>query len=203
VVPWAWVVGISFPHQDPIGQRVRLGAICHWLAVLPNGSPSWVSSRTRLHGLVRAAAPQVFIPMFGSRIVNNALRLAAMSFVVRTAAVPEELTAAVRVAVGGVDANVALAQVRTLQNILDRATAQMAFTMVLLLMAAGTALLLGMIGIYGVMSYIVTSAWLRSGCACRSGRRLPVLPARLCEKAEWWHSPASLSASSSHWPADA
>jgi hypothetical protein len=84
--------------------------------------------------------------MFGSRNVNNAPRLAAMSFVVRTAVVPEELTAAVRVAVGGVDANVALAQVRTLQNILDRATAQMAFTMVLLLRAAGTARLLGMIG---------------------------------------------------------
>lgn len=32
----------------------------------------------------------------------------------------------------------------------------MAFTMVLLLMAGGMALLLGMIGVYGVMSYIVT-----------------------------------------------
>jgi putative ABC transport system permease protein len=79
-----------------------------------------------------------------------------MSFVVRTTLAPEELTAAVRGAVGGVDSNVALAQVRTLQDILDRASAQMAFTMLLLVMAAGTAILLGVIGIYGVMSYIVT-----------------------------------------------
>jgi putative ABC transport system permease protein len=46
--------------------------------------------------------------------------------------------------------------VRTLQDILDGASAQMAFTMVLLAIAAGVALLLGVIGIYGVMSYIVS-----------------------------------------------
>ena len=39
---------------------------------------------------------------------------------------------------------------------LDRASAQMAFTMVLLAIAAGVALMLGVIGIYGVMSYIVS-----------------------------------------------
>jgi putative ABC transport system permease protein len=46
--------------------------------------------------------------------------------------------------------------VRILQDILDRASAQMAFTMVLLAIAAGVALLLGVIGIYGAMSYIVS-----------------------------------------------
>ena len=44
---------------------------------------------------------------------------------------------------------------RTLQEILDRAAAQMAFTMILLAIAAAVALLLGVVGIYGVMSYIV------------------------------------------------
>jgi putative ABC transport system permease protein len=45
--------------------------------------------------------------------------------------------------------------VRTLQDTLDRASAQMAFTMILLVIASGVALLLGTIGIYGVMSYVV------------------------------------------------
>jgi ABC-type antimicrobial peptide transport system permease subunit len=62
----------------------------------------------------------------------------------------------VRRAISSVDANLALAQVRTLQDTLDRASAQMAFTMVLLAVAALVALLLGIIGIYGVMSYIVS-----------------------------------------------
>ena len=64
--------------------------------------------------------------------------------------------AAVRGAVAGIDPNIALADVRTLQAILDRASDQMAFTMVLIAIAANVALVLGVIGIYGVMSYIVT-----------------------------------------------
>ena len=39
---------------------------------------------------------------------------------------------------------------RTLQDTLDRASAQMAFTMVLLAIAAACALMLGVIGIYDV-----------------------------------------------------
>jgi len=62
----------------------------------------------------------------------------------------------VRRAIDTVDAKLAIAQVRTLESILDSASAQMAFTMVLIAIAAGVALTLGVIGIYGVMSYIVT-----------------------------------------------
>ena len=69
---------------------------------------------------------------------------------------PESLVDSVRRAVGKVDPNLALAQVRTLQDILDHAAAQMAFTMVLLAVSAAVSLLLGVIGIYGAMSYIVS-----------------------------------------------
>jgi putative ABC transport system permease protein len=55
-----------------------------------------------------------------------------------------------------VDRSLALAQVETLQQIVDRSSAQMAFTMVLLSIAAAVALSLGLIGIYGVTSYLVT-----------------------------------------------
>ncbi len=83
--------------------------------------------------------------------------VAVMSYVVRSATPPLGAGA------GGAArdrrrsiASLAVAQVRTLQDILDRASAQMAFTMVLLAIAAGVALMLGVIGIYGVMSYIVS-----------------------------------------------
>ena len=89
-------------------------------------------------------------------VVNMAPRLDAMSFVVRTTLTPEALTEPARRAIGEVDSNLALGQVRTLQDILDRAAAQMAFTMVLLAIAAGVSLTLGVVGIYGAMSYIVT-----------------------------------------------
>jgi ABC-type antimicrobial peptide transport system permease subunit len=98
----------------------------------------------------------MYMPMFPSRIVNIVPPLDAMSYVMRTAVAPQGLAASARRAIGEVDPHLALAQVRTLQEILDRASAQMAFTMVLLVIAASVALLLGVIGIYGVMSYIVS-----------------------------------------------
>jgi ABC-type antimicrobial peptide transport system permease subunit len=75
---------------------------------------------------------------------------------VRTATPPLALLPSVRSAIRDIDSNLALAQVRTLQDALDRASAQMAFAMALLAIAAGVALFLGVIGIYGAMSYIVS-----------------------------------------------
>jgi putative ABC transport system permease protein len=82
--------------------------------------------------------------------------VSVMSYVVRSTASSSGLTPSVRRAIGSVDPQLALAQLRTLQDTLDRASAQMAFTMVLLAIAASVALMLGVIGIYGVMSYVVT-----------------------------------------------
>src|SRR6266852_2108013 len=62
---------------------------------------------------------------------------------------------ALQVAIGEIDPNLALFEVRSLEDILDR-SAQMAFTMILIIIAASVALMLGVIGIYGVMSYIVS-----------------------------------------------
>jgi ABC-type antimicrobial peptide transport system permease subunit len=66
------------------------------------------------------------------------------------------MVAAVRSAIAQVDPDIALADVRSLQSIVDRSAEQTAFTMVLIAIAASVALMLGMIGIYGVMSYIVS-----------------------------------------------
>jgi ABC-type antimicrobial peptide transport system permease subunit len=94
--------------------------------------------------------------MFTSREVNLAHRPEAMSYVVRTRLPPMSLTIPARTAVSDIDPQLPLAQVRTLQEIVDGASAQMAFTMFLLVVAAGVALMLGVIGVYGVISYIVT-----------------------------------------------
>jgi len=64
--------------------------------------------------------------------------------------------ASVRQAIDGVDRTLALAGIKTLQDVLDGAAAQMAFMMVLLAIAAGVTLILGAIGTYGVMWFIVS-----------------------------------------------
>jgi predicted permease len=153
-----------FPGQDPIGQRVKGSTPPN----SPFGSPDWmlvvgVVSNTATMALAEPLpAGQLYMPMSiagGPDIPAQALvgpNVDTMNYIVRTVAAPSSLAAAVRRAVDEVDSNVAIADVRTLQDIFDRAAEQTAFTMVLIAIGAGVALFLGVIGIYGVMSYIVT-----------------------------------------------
>ena len=148
--------------QNPIGRRIRSAAPPipgmpqpQWLEIIgvvastPSGA---LTEPVRL--------PKLYMPMTiagGPDIPAQALigpDVTMMSYVVRSATDPNDITGAVRAAVEGVDRNLAIAQVRTLQEIVDRASDQMVFTMVLLGITAGVALLLGAIGIYGVVSYI-------------------------------------------------
>ncbi|HEV2856531.1 MAG TPA: ABC transporter permease [Thermoanaerobaculia bacterium] len=69
---------------------------------------------------------------------------------------PASLTARVRQAVWSIDPNLPLAQVHPLQEVVSLSMARTSFTMLLLVIAAAVALLLGTVGIYGVISYVVT-----------------------------------------------
>lgn len=56
---------------------------------------------------------------------------------------------------GAVNPNLPLFQILTLEKILSRSLSRTSFTLVLLTIAAGVALFLGMVGVYGVISYVV------------------------------------------------
>lgn len=66
------------------------------------------------------------------------------------------LTAGVREVVRDLDPGLPISDVATLQALVARARAPQAFVMVLLLVAASGALLLGTVGLYGVIAYLVT-----------------------------------------------
>jgi putative ABC transport system permease protein len=153
-----------FPGSDAIGRRVLS-------STPPNSTltkPDWLTivgivSNTPTEALAEATpVPQVFMPISiagGPDIPMETLigpNVATMSYVLRSAIPPAELTGVARSAVAEIDSNLALAQVRTMQDIVDRASDQMAFTMTLLVIAAAVALLLGSVGIYGVVSYVVS-----------------------------------------------
>ena len=157
------VADAYFPGQDPIGRRVRS-------SFPPNSklpTPPWwtivgVVANTPTMALAEATpVGLVFQPMSiagGPDIPREALMgpdVTGMAYVVRSTVPTASLISAVRRAVDEVDPNLAIAQVRMLQDIVDRASDQTSFTMVLLAIAATVALLLGAIGIYGVISYIV------------------------------------------------
>jgi predicted lysophospholipase L1 biosynthesis ABC-type transport system permease subunit len=62
----------------------------------------------------------------------------------------------VRAAVWSVNSDLPLASVRTMQEVYDKSVARTSFTLVMLGIAGTMALALGIIGIYGVMSYSVS-----------------------------------------------
>jgi ABC-type antimicrobial peptide transport system permease subunit len=55
-----------------------------------------------------------------------------------------------------VDPDVPVADIRSMDEVVAAATARTRFTMVLLLVAASVAMVLGLVGLYGVISYVVS-----------------------------------------------
>jgi len=80
-----------------------------------------------------------------------------VTFVIRIQrAGTESLLSEVRAAVWSVNANLPLASVRTMQEVYGKSLARTSFTLVMLGIAGAMALTLGIIGIYGVISYTVS-----------------------------------------------
>jgi ABC-type antimicrobial peptide transport system permease subunit len=59
-------------------------------------------------------------------------------------------------AVWSVNPSLPIARARTMQDIYDGSLARTSFTLVMLVVAAGAALVLGVVGLYGVLSYTVS-----------------------------------------------
>jgi putative ABC transport system permease protein len=130
-----------------VGQRMRRGANAPWLDVVG------VVGDVRHRGLQEAAPAVVYFPQdvriaqFASRTVFYFVR----SDRVGTPGFVDELAAAV----WSVDSALPLGAVQTLGDIYRGSMARTSLTLVLLAITAAMALLLGLVGIYGVVSYVL------------------------------------------------
>ena len=79
-----------------------------------------------------------------------------MDVVVRVAGDPLEAVELARQALRQIDPRLPMINPRTVETIVEESMASTSFTVLLLGIAAGIALLLGTVGIYGVISYIVS-----------------------------------------------
>jgi putative ABC transport system permease protein len=135
-----------------VGQRVRENPKGIWREVVG------VAGDERDNGADRPAASILYLPLAVKELWGEAFDVrTSLTFVLRT---PRAGTAAllneIRQQVQAVNPDLPLASPRTMQAIYQRSLARTSFTLTMLTIGAGMALFLGLIGIYGVLSYAVT-----------------------------------------------
>ncbi len=132
--------------RNPVGSRIRALKVLSFLVV-------GVVADTRHQGLDAEANPRVYLPHTQVMERMQVALLRSMTLVLRSATSSESLIAAVRQQVAEVDRDQPLSNIRTMQQVVAASVAQRTFVTVLLGAFALLALLLALIGIYGVMSY--------------------------------------------------
>ncbi len=133
-----------WPGQAAIGKRIKWGDR-DWMAIIG------VVADVKLSSLEAEDKPAVYLPMFqapGTR--PNAI------YVARTTVEPASLIASLRREIRAVDEELAIYDVRTMNQVLAESVAQRRFSTSLLTGFAAAALLLAAVGLYGVTAYAVT-----------------------------------------------
>src|SRR5947207_194087 len=135
-----------WPNQDPIGKRLKPGATTSntpWRTVIG------VVKDVRQNDFIAEPKMQMY---FSYKQVEQ---LVANALIVRTSVDPLGLAMPVRNAIWSVDKDQPVANIDSMENIVAGAVARQRFSMLLLAIFAGLALVLAAVGIYGVMSYTV------------------------------------------------
>jgi putative ABC transport system permease protein len=133
----------AYPRgQDPVGQHVLIGNGTRGLEIV--GIVADVHERA----LDTNAIPEVYLPLAGNAVSTAGL-------VIRTEGDPRRFVNSVRAQVLAIDRNQAISDVETMEGMIDKTLGQRRFTLILLGSFAGVALLLAVVGLYGVIAYSV------------------------------------------------
>ena len=138
--------------QDALGQRIRVGSTDAWREIIG------VSEDAHYDGVGKPAPSMVYWPLMLGNFTGQKQRLQRSTvFVVRSRlAGTQSLMNTIQQQVSMLDPNVALANSETLGDLYTKSMARTTFTLVMLCVSGGIALLLGIVGIYGVIAYSVS-----------------------------------------------
>jgi predicted permease len=130
-----------FPNQNPIGRRISTDdKHAQWATIVG------VVADVRHTSLEEEPQPQIY---------NAAYDFGYAYFAVRSTQPPAMVASAIRSTLKSIDPNLALTDVHTMGDLVSQASARRRFQTSLLTAFAGIALLLALVGLYGLMSYSV------------------------------------------------
>lgn len=148
-----------FPTEDPIGRPIHIGPP-PFLQIAPGANISDSADVTiigvvgdfRNAGLAHPPEPQITVLYSQHPVVNYGFK----DIVIRTASEPRLLVPEIRRQLHELDPDIPFAEVQTMEELVLAQTGGQRLTTILLASFAAAGLLLAVVGIYGVVSFLVT-----------------------------------------------